>query len=259
MRHSERLPTARAVDVIGAGLAIPNHLTLESLQSLTQAEVLYTILDVSLVRRLPLDFSACRVVQMMEFYSQDRPRRANYEEAVVRIVDAVTSGFRTCYLTFGNPVMYDSVTQGLLHVAEEGGFTVRVLPGISFIDTVLIDARVDIGEGVQIHDATALVQQGVSLDPRVTVILAQPGVFENEFMLEAGNLRTSLTRLMGYLRRWYPNEHRISLITSHHLNGADPVVAEMALRDLPSAGLSEGASASLVLPAVRPNDTTPSR
>src|SRR5580658_9195302 len=95
----------------------------------------------ALASHLGSDQSLPLLVSLSPAYRHDRKRRENYVEAAGIVLDAATAQQPVAYLTPGNPVVYDRVAKEVLDGARSRSLPTVVLPGISSIDTVLVDLR----------------------------------------------------------------------------------------------------------------------
>jgi uncharacterized protein YabN with tetrapyrrole methylase and pyrophosphatase domain len=129
---------------------------------------------------------------------------------------------------------------------------VRIIPGISSIDTVLCDLGVDLAPGLQVYEATWLVACGIRPHLEAAVLLVQMGTF--------GSLRTnyqkrptgaSLAKLVTYLCEFYPGAHEVFLVRSSNGAGEPPHIRRFELRNLCAAAADDLAGASLYIPAVQ--------
>jgi uncharacterized protein YabN with tetrapyrrole methylase and pyrophosphatase domain len=240
------------LEIVGAGLAIPEHLTWAGLISLSRCEVIHTTLGRQSVDSIPVDLTTVEFRYLLEAYSREKPRPENYAQAVERIMHDVRSGRRVGYLTFGHPMVFDSVTVALHEECRSLKIPLRVHPGISFIDAILVDLELDPNLGVQVYDATTMLHRGLEWDTQVTTILAQPGVYGNEFMADDDHVTLSLRALQTSLSARYPNNHLVHLVTSNYLNTGRPRVVNLLIGGLSSAPVDVAGSGTLIIPAVDP-------
>jgi uncharacterized protein YabN with tetrapyrrole methylase and pyrophosphatase domain len=142
--------------VLGAGVRVPGHLTLETLDILGRCQEIYTILAPPLDKCIPVELVP-QLRSLWPLYESGRPRREIYDLEVATVLDAAAQKRPVAYLAPGNPVVFDSVSQGVIKEGTERGLHVCVIPGISSIDTILVDLNYDVVGGLQIFDASSLV------------------------------------------------------------------------------------------------------
>src|SRR5205823_11514314 len=147
--------------------------TLEALDALANCQQIYTILSPSMTVLLPRELTP-KIKSLWPLYQSGVLRRDAYAAEVAAILEAAMQGKPVAYLTVGNPVFFDSVTQGLLEAGQERELDVRIVAGISSIDTILVDLQRDIAPGLQIYDATALVAYAIKPRVDMACLLLQP-------------------------------------------------------------------------------------
>jgi uncharacterized protein YabN with tetrapyrrole methylase and pyrophosphatase domain len=229
-------------------VCIPDHLTWRALVTLGRAARIHTVLDRSQVARIPVDLSNIPVVYMLDRYRGDRPRPDNYREAVENILQDARTFESVCYLTLGHPLVLDSVAAGVIEGARRLRIYSSVVPGISFIDTMLIDSAIDVSTGIQIHEATHLFRSGRRLDASTACIIAQPAVFDNQYMVNPQRAAISVERLVSFLKDFYPEDHIVHVVTSHLGGGDKGQVSSVPIHGLADIPVESLASGSLFIP-----------
>lgn len=237
--------------LIGLGMMIPDHITIQAMQAMSSCAQLYTIVQEPAQMWLPSGSSRqIDVINALEWYVDGRLRTQNYEYVAKTILRSAHIGHSIGYVTYGNPMTYDRVAQNLLNYAKEKGFSVRVVPGISSIDTVLCDLGVDIAPGTQVFEASWFVAYEIAPRVDVPLLLLQVGSF--------GSLRThyttrqdgsSLAELVEYLRRFYPKSHQVSLVRSTNDSHQPFKIRSVAAGDLCEVTAEDLGGASLYVPA----------
>ena len=212
--------------IVGLGVSVPDHTTLEAAAALARCDHIFTIIQQQPSVWLPRDAQRVSVTNLMEMYVEGALRTDNYDSVSRRIFDALESHRTIAYVTYGNPVVYDSVTHRLIRLATDAGVSARIVPSVSSIDTLLCDLQVEMAPGLQIYEASWIVAAEVTLNVSAAVILVQVGTF--------GSLRAhyrqrptarSLEPLSEYLRVFYPPSHPVSLVCSGSPQGRAGVQA----------------------------------
>jgi hypothetical protein len=245
--------------LIGLGVMIPGHITAQAVRAMSSCSQLYSIVQEPPQLWVPSDkLGGIEVINVLEWYAEGGLRTRNYERVSRKIFESVGRGRVVGYVTYGNPMAYDRVAQNLADYATESGFGVYVVPGISSIDTVFCDLKLDIAPGVQVFDASWLV--ACQIEPRtdVPLLLLQVGAF--------GSLRThytkkqdggSLSELVEYSSRFYSRTHIVSLVRSTAHEGQPASIRSVTLGNLCGANADDLNGASLYIPAlerIRPNE-----
>jgi uncharacterized protein YabN with tetrapyrrole methylase and pyrophosphatase domain len=239
--------------LIGLGVMIPGHVTVQATRAMSQCSFLYSIVQESPRLWLPSDkLTKIEVVNVLEWYAEGRLRTENYERVARAILASLGGGRCVGYVTYGSPMSYDRVAQNLVQYARETGLSVQVVPGISSLDTVLCDLRVDVAPGIQIFEASWMVACQVLPRVDVPVLLVQVGAF--------GSLLTHYTRrsdgsslreLVEYLSQLYPKTFRVSLVRSTGQEDQPAKVQSLALACLCDVTQDDLSGASLYIPALK--------
>lgn len=205
-----------AVDIylIGRGIAEGTaHMTVESIEALRSCRVVFDLSDdVRAIRRLhPYVVDLAREYWTGELCADVYPRL----EARV-LEEAMTNGPTVGMVVDGHPMVFDDVNWEIVRNGRRRGLRVAPLPGISCIDTLLIDVGVDLGDGTQIVQANSLVLYAVTLDPSLHSFILQVDKFGTSYFSAEtrGNRRGRFTLLAEYLMRFYPGDHMVTLLVS---------------------------------------------
>jgi len=235
--------------IIGLGVTIPGHITQQATRAMSQCSRLYTLIrEASSIWLPPGKSKTIEVIDILKWYIEGSLRTHNYDHVARAIARTLHRGECAGYVTYGNPMSYDSVAENLIQLATDAGFSVQVIPGISSLESILCDLRKDMAPGIQIMDASWLV--ACQIRPRIDVplLLMQIGAF--------GSLRTHYTRrqdgsslneLVQYLGRIYPGSHPIQLIRSTGNDNQKSHIRKLPLADLGKATAEDISGASLYI------------
>lgn len=213
------------ITIIGSGLRVPDQLTIEALEVISNCKVVFTIfhpknLVIETIdwykSRSDFKFPETNVICLDDLYESNRLRKENYTDAANTIINGVKEfGTPVAYLTQGNPVNLDQVTAKVIKLSKELGYSCDVIPGVSSIDTMLVDLRVEIAPGLQIFEASCLVGQGLKPDNRLSCIIQQISHFGTNYIIKGRKPKIGyLTPLKDYLIRFYPKEHEVIFVRS---------------------------------------------
>jgi hypothetical protein len=206
--------SAGRIVIVGSGISIPDQLTLQAIQALSDAAEIWTNASETLYD------SIAQVVgkaprSLWPFYKPDRMRRANYAEVTSHLQERARATGHVAYLTQGHPLVLDSVASSLLGASDSSGIAVSVIPGISSIDTIIADIGYEPARGLQVFDATTFVRLNATISGSVGLLLLQPGVFGVDMPRAAlGTAGPDLSPLTGALNQIYPHDHPALLIRS---------------------------------------------
>ena len=188
-------------------------MTVEALDALHASRIVFDLSgDVRAVRRVHQN-----VVDLYDEYWTGELCDDVYERLEDRVLDeAETNGPTVAIVVDGHPMVFDDVNWGIVHSGRRRGLCVQALPGISCVDTMMIDLSVDIGDGTQIVHANHLVIYKIRLDPHLQTFVFQVGKFGTSFFSAetTRNRAGRFTPLVEHLTRFYPPGHVATLLVS---------------------------------------------
>lgn len=244
-------PTAQSeLFIIGLGVIIPDHVTPQAQRAISQCSRLYSIVQEPARLWVPAaKLDQIEIINALSFYVDGGIRTGNYDRVAREIIQAAQSGRSVGYVTYGNPMAYDRVAHNLVQYAREAGIPVKVVPGISSVDTIMCDLRIDIAPAIQVYDASWMLVCEMTPKVDVPVLLLQMGNF--------GSLRahykerregSSLKELIEYLSRFYPLSHAVSLVRSTAADDQPTRVRQVSLENLGKVTSEDLSGASLYIP-----------
>lgn len=250
-RSIMKIETSRSTDLylLGSGVAFPDHLTLQSINILSECVSICTNLPDNRLVSLPADIRA-KCVSLWPLYQDGRIRVENYRDVTEAALGEIEKARPAAWLTPGHPMVFDSVSKALLDAASSRKWKVSVVPAISCLDTLLAELQCDPASGLVIHDASGLVRRKTPLLPSVTVILLQISVFLSDRAHLTLESRPDLGPLRDYLMKYFPAMHKCAVVRSSSVITEPPRITWVELRDLPSVPVEASAGASLFLPRV---------
>jgi uncharacterized protein YabN with tetrapyrrole methylase and pyrophosphatase domain len=240
--------------VLGAGVAFPEQLTVQTIACLEHSLRVYTNLPETKLTSLPGDLRT-KCVSLWSLYLDGRRRVDNYSDVIARVVQGAERERPIAWLTPGHPLLFDSVSQALVEVAKTRGWSTSVVPAISSVDTLLVDVGYDPASGLFIHEATAVVRRGIAMDPTIASMLLQPGVFNSDKAhLTLDAQMPDLTPLRDHLLRFFGPDHRCAFVRSASSGESEPCVRWVAVAEIAQLAYEEFAGTTMFLPrAVREN------
>jgi len=200
--------------LLGRGIAGGvSQMTVEALDALRASRIVFDLSgDVRAVRRVHRN-----VVDLYDEYWTGELCDDVYERLKQRVLDeAETNGPTVALVVDGHPMVFDDVNWSIVRAGRRRGLRVQPLPGISCVDTMMIDLGVDVGDGTQIVHANQLVVYDIRLDPHLQTFVFQVGKFGTSFFSAetARNLEGRFTPLVEHLTRFYPSDHVVTLLVS---------------------------------------------
>lgn len=238
--------------LVGAGVAFPEHLTIETIEILTMCKRIGTNLPEESLVGLPQDLRD-KCVSLWPLYQDGRIRTENYSDVFQAIIELAEVDTPIAWLTPGHPIIFDSVSASLLNEGKRRGWNVRVIAAISSIDTMLAELGYDPANGMLIHEATGLVQRNIPVTQSVALMLLQPAVFDVNVAIISGDCAgPDLSPLRDYLRKFYPANHQCAFIRSASKLGERDLVTWVDLGELSSVPYQLVAGTTLFVPPARP-------
>lgn len=178
-------------------------------------------------------------------------RVAIYRGVASQVVAAALADPPVCFATYGHPTMYCYPTTLIQRAAMVLDLKVRVLPGLSFLDTLLSDLGVDPGfDGLQVYEATDLLVRRRPLQLDVACVITQAPTVADAFNRPGTRSLENLTMLQDYLLGYYPADHQATLVTSKPHPLLEPLIQPVALASLAAALVSANQLGTLFIPPV---------
>jgi uncharacterized protein YabN with tetrapyrrole methylase and pyrophosphatase domain len=201
---------------VGAGICAPNQITLESDRSLRASDLV-----LHHVGRLPemLDYLGSLGVplhDLEDLYEEGALDIDVYDRIANAVLDAAEGRSLVTFVVNGHPLIYNRPVRLVASRAKARGISVNVLPGISSIDTMLLQVGIEIGSaGLQIYDCNRFVYFGIEPETTAPLLLFQPGCFGSGVITKRHeNLPARFAKLVDYLLRSYPPEHEVRILKS---------------------------------------------
>jgi Tetrapyrrole (Corrin/Porphyrin) Methylases len=203
-----------------------------------------------------------RVRNFRPFYKTSAPRGVFYaREAQILINRAFRLGKEVIVLASGNPLVMAEPVKQIRMIASARKHAVTIVPGMSFLDTVLapVGGFNDL-RGLAIQFAYAVWNGEAKVTNTIPTLLVQLGAWSRSgkaavTRTDSPERREFLEKLVSRLRKQYPADHRVDVLDAVQ----DPerlgaiVARTVALCDLPDVAMS--AWANLYLPAVEERRT----
>lgn len=189
----------RGITIVGLGPGAPNLLTIEAQQVLQSADEIYLR-----TRQHPtveaLSFTA-KIYSFDDVYERASTFEEVYTEIAARVVELGRRAQGVVYAVPGHPLVGETSVQRILMLAEQEALPVRIVEGLSFVESVCTRLRLDPLQGLQIADATALAHSHYPLfNPDLPLLIGQ--LYSRDLAAEI-----KLVLMMAY-----PDDHLITLV-----------------------------------------------
>lgn len=166
-------------------------------------------------------------------YEPGKNRMPTYHKMAAEVVSAAIGHPPVCLATYGHPWVYCQPTTLITQAAPLLGLRVEVFPGISALDTLLVDLGTDIADhGVQMYEASDLLIRRRPIQNDVACVIWQPTVVGDPTYPSREYPAEQFKPLQDYLLRFYPADHEASLVTSKTHPLMRSVVKRLRLDDL---------------------------
>lgn len=220
--------------VVGTGITLVAHTTLETLDCIKRADrLLYLVTEPATETWLrDLNRSA---ETLRDCYAPGKSRLDSYREMVERMLAAVRTGASVCAAFYGHPGVFVNPGHDAVRRARREGFQARMLPGISAEDCLFADLGVDpVDSGCQSYEATDFLAYRRRIDPTSALILWQAGVLgEASIARRSGGRPERLKRLANVLLRHYDERHPVVLYEAPVFPICRPRIRHIRLVKLP--------------------------
>lgn len=166
------------------------------------------------------------------------PRSVVYRTMADHILDRVRAGNDVCVALYGHPMLFATPARLAAEQAEEEGYQVRVLPGISAVDCLFADLRFDPGRsGCQSYEAGRFLEHHPVVEPTAALILWQIGALGTIHAVTGPPGRGEVVDLTNLLLQIYPPDHEIVLYRASEYAAFEPRIDRLRLRALPDADI----------------------
>jgi hypothetical protein len=222
-----------ALYIAGLGLQTVAQITREVETAIRQSrEVLF--LDTGVATRPFLETLCPRLTPLYEqSYFEGRPRVSAYEHMAARVMDAALDHPPVTFAIHGHPLIAAHPPFLILELAHALELPVTVLPGISAIDAILADLRLDpVVHGVQMYEATDLLLRRRPLLPDVPAIIWQIGPIETCLHSMRVSRPERFARFIAHLQQYYPPQHEVVAIYCSPHPILPPAIFRFALEDM---------------------------
>lgn len=167
------------------------------------------------------------------YYRDGRNRNQIYHDIVDHVVSTKAKLRPVGLLLPGHPLVFSTISQLLISSCKESGLRLEIVPGISALDRMCVNLKLDIAtDGVQIFNAATAVIQNIQLNPNVGCFLFQVGSFNHIAARNEVALEEEVRRLQEYLLQFYPVGHKAKIVECSVEVGFADRVTDIVLGDL---------------------------
>lgn len=201
--------------IIGTGVVPGLHLTREAEAAIRgSTEVLYVDKSFGIEEFLS---SMCPKITDLHAaaYREGAERLDAYRAMASYVIEAALDHPPVTFALYGHPLVYAFPPFIVAAAARAIGLNVKVLPGISSLDTMFVDLHFDpCTQGVQMYEATDLLLRQRPIQPDVPCFVWQIGTVESRLYSIASSTSGRFSKIKDYLAKFYPMDHEMVAVYS---------------------------------------------
>jgi precorrin-3B methylase len=239
------------IAIVGLGIVGIHQITREVEETIRRCR--HTFVVDSGYGVIPYLESVCaKVTNLIPFYERGKSRLPTYRRMATEVINAAIIDAPVCFASYGHPLVYCYPAELIQRAANLLSLRVETFPGISSLDTLLVDLGIDFAaDGLQTYDATDLLLRRRPLQSDVACVLWQTNVIADPTHETGRRSKEQFLRLQSYLLEFYPPEHPITLVVSKTFPLLQSLVETYRLETL-AVGLERGPQAgTLYIPPLR--------
>lgn len=192
-----------------------------------------------------------QIQSLLPKYKEGQPRKKTYDDMASTVLNAALTNSPVSFLTDGHPLYFVLPTRQALKGAEMLGLNVKIIPGVSSLDTMLCDLRLDPGtQGLQVYEATDVLLRQRVLQPDVPCFLLQVGAIESVLFSTAPSKPERFEQIRDHLLQFYPEDHEIKIVLSSNFPLLDSKVISFTLGKMCEAYKDLNPGVTLYIPPV---------
>lgn len=246
-----RVQVEEAFDIYIVGLGIVNvrQITHEVDEALQRSrEVLLVAQGFGMVEYV--NQLCSNVTDLSSAYREGDNRINAYNMMTAKVIEAALDHPPVTFALYGHPLVFALPPFQILKIAPLFELRVKTLPGISAMDCLFVDLKLDPARGLQIYEATDLLLRQRPLQPDVPCLIWQIGAVETQLYSMRTSKPERFLRMKNYLLKFYPPEHKIVAVYSSSFPLAPSLLTEFAITDFESHSQEIHPGATLYVPPV---------
>ncbi|HZC36979.1 MAG TPA: SAM-dependent methyltransferase [Chthoniobacterales bacterium] len=202
------------IAIVGLGIVGVHQITREVEETIRRCRQTFVVdSGFGVVRYLE---SLCgEVTSLVPLYETGKSRLSTYRRMAAEVVNAAIACPPVAFASYGHPLVYCFPTALIRRAAKILNLRVEVLPGVSALDTLLVDLGIDFADnGLQVYEATDLLLRRRPVQSDVPCVLWQANVFADLTYQTHRRAADQFKPLQDYLLQFYPPDHPIKLVIS---------------------------------------------
>ncbi|MEU7004254.1 SAM-dependent methyltransferase [Nonomuraea sp. NPDC046570] len=238
------------IAVVGLGIRGVHQITREVEEAIRRCTVAFvTDMAVGVVDHLR---TLCpEVIDLSAEFRPGSHRILIYQKMAGEVVTAALEKPPVCFASYGHPKVYCYPTTLIQRAAKVLDLRVTVLPGVSSLDALLVDLNVDPAlDGLQVYDATDLLVRERPIQTDTPCVLFQAPIALDALNSGGRPRPDNVGQVQEYLLRFYPPDHRVTLLVSAIHPLFPPIKTGVRVADLAGALRRVPTVATVYLPPV---------
>jgi len=241
--------TAVDIYLVGLGMFELRHLTVESLEVLKIAKVVYHLSE----KHEELIAINPNTQDLDRLYSKPGKRVDIYHDLASYVVNTALKTTPIVLAIDGNPMFFSDISWEIAAIGKKANLHVEALPGVSCIDVLPMQLGFEPADlGMQVFEATQLVLYDLAVNPFLSTLILQVGYFWRTVVLpppkrDAG----AFAPLVLHLRKFFPEDHPAIFVQSAYSERLPTVVFSTELATIDEHRNEIKAGMTLYLPRLR--------
>ena len=169
--------------------------------------------------------------------------------AEIVVKDAKTSG-NVVFAVPGNPFVLEDTTNLIIDEAQRQGLSVKVVEGMSFLENIFVELKLNLNQGLQIVNPVKLLKEGKKgLSPKTPCI-----IYSLTFPPSSrptGKAEIVFDKVCNYLLNIYPSHHKVFLVKTAEIPPYENRILSCRLLELHKKKRFINDLTSLYLPALK--------
>lgn len=237
--------------IVGLGIMSTLQITRETEQTLRLCKKIFFLHSEPILMQKYLESLCPDVIDLHYYYESNVAREQAYRGMVKAVIETAQQKSPVALALYGNPVVFVTPTQVIMNIAPEFGLKVKMLPGVSAFDCMLVDLGVDPSQGTMIYEVNDMLLHRRDLHPDMHCFIWQVGGVESEVFSTSISRPSRFLRLKKHLLQFYPPEHEATIITCATNPVVEAKLTKVALGKLETEPIQMHAGATLYIPPVR--------
>ncbi|QDP73711.1 hypothetical protein FOG18_13715 (plasmid) [Legionella israelensis] len=206
--------------IAGCGIKFLSHMTHEVQAIIQHSDCVVFLVNDPAMKKWILENSK-KAISLDSIYFGSKLRKNSYDSICQEIIRVTKLHKSTSFITYGHPLFLSNLSKQLIEKIEEKypSVLVEILPGISSLDTMLCDLRVDpVNGGLQAYEATDFINSHYQINSDSHLILWQIGIAgiqtivqDEEELIDNCQKKQALLKIQQKLLSIYQETHPVTL------------------------------------------------